>query len=228
MEHTRFDRFAKSVGRRVTRRNALGPLAGLGLASVSAVAPESEARKRNTRKSRRRRGRGRASAGVRLFEELADTLTQAGGDCDALLAAAEDFREQNDTRIDLLRAAEAAWTRAERTERARRDQGRITAATERLHTLLATCGFRGTSATSDSLLCGLTPGGDVDPPAPESCQGCDCGCICPISAGQCTLTFFACLGGSEASCCWFGACAGHQCAEQCPNCCNCNVNCCGC
>src|SRR5688500_12439254 len=99
-----------SVGRRVTRRNALGPLAGLGLASVSAVTPESEARKRNSRKQRRRRGRGRAPAGVRVFEELATTLTQAGGDCDALLAAAEQFREQNDARIKLLRAEEAGWT----------------------------------------------------------------------------------------------------------------------
>ncbi len=228
MEHARFDRFAKSVGRRVTRRNALAPLAGLGLASVSAATPEAEARNRDSRKSRRRRGRGRASAGVRLFEELAATLTRAGGDCDALLAAAEQFREQNDTRIDLLRAVEVGWTRAERTERTRRDQQRITAATERLHTLLASCGFRGTSPALESLLCDLTPGGDVDPPGLASCQGCDCGCICPISAGECTLMFFGCLGGSEASCCWFGACAGHQCAEQCPNCCNCNNTCCGC
>jgi hypothetical protein len=227
MEQARFDRFAKSVGGRVTRRSALGPLAGLGLAGLSAVTAETDAKPRRRRK--RQRQRGRASAGARLFEELAATLTRAGGDCDALLEAAEQFREQNDTRIELIRAAEAGWTRAERTERTRRDQGRITAATERLHTLLATCGFRGTTPALDSLLCDLTPGGDVDPPGLGSCPpGCDCGCLCPISAGECTLMFFGCLGGSEASCCWFGACAGHICTEQCPNCCNCNVNCCGC
>ncbi|MGH2616896.1 MAG: hypothetical protein ACRDJC_16815 [Thermomicrobiales bacterium] len=227
MENARFDRLTKIVGRHVTRRSALGPLAGLGLAGLSAATAETDAKQRRRRK--RQRQRGRASAGARWFDELAETLTQASGDCDALLAAAEQFREQNDARIDLLRAEEAGWTRAERSERARRDQDRITAATERLHTLLATCGFRGTTPALDSLLCGLTPGGDEDPPGQASCQeGCDCGCICPISAGECTLSFFGCLGGSEASCCWFGACAGHQCSEQCPNCCNCNVNCCGC
>jgi hypothetical protein len=227
LEHARFDRLAKSVGKRITRRNALGPLAGLGLAGLAAVAPEAEARKHNTLKSRRR-GRGRGVAGVQLYEDLAETLTRASGDCDALLAAAQQFQEQNAARLELVQAAEAGRTRAERTKRARRDQNRITAATERLHTLLATCGFRGATPALDSLLCDLTPGGDVDPPGLAACQGCDCGCICPISAGECTLMFFGCLGGSEASCCWFGACAGHQCTEQCPNCCNCNVNCCGC
>lgn len=227
MESERFDRLIRRVGGHLNRRAALGPMTGVGLGILGAFATDAEAgnRKRKRKRIARRRRRKRANVGVRYFEDLAESLEQAGGDCNALTDAAEAFRGQHEALLAQIQDEEAQWSPQQRTRRARRGQQRITAAAERLHTLLGTCNFRGTSPTSDSLLCGrdLTGSDPADPLAAEACGGgCDCQCICPLTPGECAGAFFGCLFGGKASasnCCWFGTCVNHLCMEQCTNCC---------
>jgi hypothetical protein len=231
MDSAHFDRFTKYVGQHLTRRVAFGPLAVLGLGSLFTLIAETDAKNKERRKGKQRKRQHRKrhlarrpSAGLRLFEELAATLTKVGGDCEALKAAALAFQADNQARIDLIRGEEAGWDQAQRTAQAIADQLRITAAAESLHALLATCGFRGASPSLTSPLCDLPPSGPIDPPGSVACQGCDCGCICPLSGWSCTEEFFGCLFGGEAAppnCCWFGTCISHLCLQQCPNCCTC-------
>jgi hypothetical protein len=218
VERHHFDHLARlsaavSDRRIIIRTLAAGVLAEIGLSSW---ATRVEAKN--------------ADPAVVVFERLAAEMAQASGDCEAVAKVARRFRKRNLQTLQRLTERERRWDAGTRSRVAIKYQDRITEATGTLHTVLASCRYRGAPETA---ICRTQKNRDSSPRSPlvpgsAQCTGCDCGCICPISAGQCTLTFFACLGGSEASCCWFGACAGHLCTEQCPNCCNCNVNCCGC
>jgi hypothetical protein len=221
VDHQQFDRLTRmSAGavnrRRIVRSLAAGALAEVGLAGLA------------TRVEAKSKSKA-SDPGVRLFEQLAAELSQVTGDCDALAQAAQDFHQANAPAIAKITAQEAQWDKNKRAQVAKKYGARITQATETLHTLAASCRFRG-NLTSETTICGAdsSPSPDKFPPVGEAqCgAGCDCSCICPISGWECAGAFFGCVGGSEASCCWFGACAGNQCQEQCPNCCNCNVNCC--
>lgn len=224
MEGERFDQLARSIGVQISRRIALGPLAGLGLGGLFAIPAKADAQdrnRRNRRRARRRRER-RDSEGIRYYEDLTAALVRAGGDCEALVAAASTFQARNKGRFRRVMAQEAR--RGQDRVLARRYRQRVTAASASLHAMLATCGFRGSTPAQDSLLCDLPSADAIGPPAQGTCHGCDCGCICPLSPGQCTLSFFGCAFGGPASrpnCCWFGTCVNHLCLEQCPNCCNC-------
>jgi hypothetical protein len=156
-------------------------------------------------------------AGVRLFEKLAARMTRVTGDCEALALAADEFRREHHAELQKIAAREQQWDAEERSRVATAYQERITRAHDALRAAVGSCQFSGTP--SDDLL--------TRPGAVTCGAGCDCACICPISGWDCAWSFFGCLGGSEASCCWFGACAGNICDEQCPNCCNCGVSSCG-
>lgn len=235
MDGERFDQLVRNIGVQISRRIALGPIAGLGLGGLllfSTDDAEAKNKKKRTHRRNHRRARRRAkvrrrreqrnSAGIRLYEELVVALKRAGGDCDALLAAAQQFQEQNQDRLQRVLDQEARP--GQNRALARRYQKRVTAASESLHAMLATCGFRGSTPSSSSLVCSFSAADPIDPPSLSTCGGCDCGCICPLSPGTCALMFFACVfGGSESApnCCWFGTCINHLCREQCTNCCNC-------
>jgi hypothetical protein len=217
MDSQKFDwlaRFSASgLDRRVVAKSlAAGALAEVGL---TRLADRVEAK--------------RTDPGVLFFELLAARMKRATGDCDALAQAADDFRKEHLAVFLKIANAEQQWDAGKRARVATRYQDRITRATEALHALMASCRFRGTSEAGICAANGSVRGEAVAPPGEAQCDGgCDCACICPISGWDCAASFFGCMGGSHASCCWFGACAGNMCAEQCPNCCNCGVDCCGC
>lgn len=230
MDDQRFDKLIRALHPMAGSRRALTALlAGLSLPLIPALdahALRGKRKRQNKRKHARKRTAKSVDPAVRFFESLAAEMQKVGGDCDALAQAAEDFKQAHLAEFNELADRQEQLDAETRSRLAKKHQARITQATETLHTLMASCRFRG---TSDAPICEAVGGEPVTLPGEPQCgTGCDCSCICPISSWDCTLTFFACLGGSEASCCWFGACAGNQCAEQCPNCCNCNVNCCGC
>ncbi len=166
--------------------------------------------------------------GVLFFESLAARMKGAKGDCDAVAKVAADFQREHRALLRKIRRREQKWDAKTRRRVAEKYQERITRATATLHVLMASCRFRGGPEAPICAVPGGEPGDSITLPGEAQCEGCDCNCLCPISAGECTWSFFSCLGGSHAACCWFGACAGHQCLEQCPNCCNCGVDCCGC
>jgi len=201
---------ASGVDRRVIVRSlAAGALAEIGMVGLAD-----------------RVGAQAADPGVIFFELLAAKMKRVKGDCDALAAVAADLHDENLRIVVQIRKREELWDTETRTRVATKYQKRITNATETLHTLMASCRFRG---APEAAVCTPAGGDPVEIPGAAQCaQGCDCPCICPMTAGLCTWSFFSCLGGSHAACCWFGACASHQCLEQCPNCCNCGVSCCGC
>lgn len=227
MDIRRFDNLILALPQRAgSRRMVTAFLAGLGLLLVPT--PDAEA-KRNKRKKKRKKAKS-ADAGALLLEELAAQMQAVSGNCDALTQAAEQFRQAHLAEMTELANTEQQLDAGTRSQAATKHQERITQATETLHTLMAACRYRG---ASESAICdppGPDLGGDQGPlpGAPQCGAGCDCSCICPISGWTCTFNFFGCLGGSHASCCWFGACAGNMCLEQCPNCCNCGLDCCGC
>jgi hypothetical protein len=232
MDDQRFDNLIRALHHKVGSRRALTAfLAGLSLSlipALDAAAGRGKGKRKNKQKHTRKRARKAKSIdpGVRLFESLAAKMKEATGDCDALAQAAEDFKQAHLAEFNELATREQQWDAETRARVAKKHQARITQATESLHTLMASCRFRG---TSDAPICEASGGDPVALPGEAQCgAGCDCSCICPISGWDCTFNFFGCLGGSEASCCWFGACAGNICAEQCPNCCNCGPTCCGC
>ena len=215
MEGHRFDRLARLSAVAADRRLVARSLAAGVLAEVGLVGFADRLDAKQT------------DPGVLFFELLAARMKRASGDCDALAQAADDFRREHLAVFLKLANREAQWDADKRARVATKYQERITQATETLHAMVASCRFRGTSTAA---ICDAV--GSSDPitlPGAAQCgAGCDCSCICPISGWDCAGAFFGCMGGSEASCCWFGACAGHICAEQCPNCCNCGVSCCGC
>ncbi|HEX5498402.1 MAG TPA: hypothetical protein VFX03_04210 [Thermomicrobiales bacterium] len=199
------------------RSLAAGALAEVGLAGVA-----TRVEAKSTSKA--------ADPGVRFFEQLAAELAQETGDCDALKQAVDAFQSAHGDECNKIKSQEEQWDAKKRAKVAKKYQARITRATETLHTLAASCRFRG-DVTSEAAVCrplNNGPAGEKEPePGAAQCDGgCDCNCICPISGWDCAGAFFGCVGGSEASCCWFGACAGNQCMTQCPNCCNCGVDCC--
>lgn len=229
MDSPRFDALIRALHQRVGSRRALPAfLAGLGAPLVATAANArtgGQAAADADQAGRRRRRKPDLDPGLRLFERLAEELKGITGDCAALTQAAEAFRLENQAQFDDLVTSTQQMDAGTRTRLARKHKGRITRATEALHTLMTSCRFRG-AATAQ--MCGPVGGDPVPRPGEAQCTGCDCSCVCPISTGDCTFSFFGCLGGSHASCCWFGACAGHMCLEQCPNCCNCGPDCCGC
>lgn len=225
-----FDDLIRGLHEWVGSRRALTAVgAGLSMPLIpSAGSVDGVSAKKGNRRQKRKRSRKAKSVdrGVLFFESLAAAMKEATGDCDALAQVAANFKQANLTEFTSLASHEEQLDAATRKATAAKYQARITQATETLHTLMASCRFRGTSSAS---ICEAAGSDSVTPPGAEQCgAGCDCSCICPISGWTCTGLFFGCMGGSEAACCWFGACAGHICDEQCPNCCNCNNSCCGC
>lgn len=235
MGDRRFDNFIRALHDSTGSRRALPAfLAGLSLpafvSSDAVEARDAKKRKRRQRRSaKRKRQQKHLDPGVRFFELLAAEMQQVSGDCAALTQAAANFQQEHQAEFAALQSREQQWDAATRAQVAARYQDRISRATESLHTLMTACRFRGGTETTICAPNGA-PGGDPGPrPGAVQCSaGCDCSCICPISGWDCAGSFFGCMGGSHASCCWFGACAGHICAEQCPNCCNCQEDCCGC
>jgi hypothetical protein len=138
----------------------------------------------------------RTDAGVLLFELMAARMKQTNGDCDALAAAAEDFRQENLSLFLEIGNREQAWDADKRKQVATRYRARVTRAAESLHAMMASCRFRG--ATS-SPICEATGGGPITPPGDAQCGGCDCSCICPLSGWACTGSFFGCFFGGAAS-----------------------------
>jgi hypothetical protein len=216
MDGKQFDWLARVSAAGLDRRLVAKSLAAGALAEVglNGLADRAEAK--------------RTDPGVLFFELLAARMKRATGDCDALAQVADDFRREHLAVFLKLEAREQQLDVDERSRLATKYRERITRATEALHALMASCRFRGPAEAGICAPNGSVPGDPVAPPGEAQCTGCDCGCICPIGGWQCAALFFGCMGGSHAACCWFGACAGHQCIEQCPNCCNCGVDCCGC
>ena len=230
MDDKGFDNLIRGLHAWAGSRRAL-PAVAAGLSmplipSTGDVDDVSAASGKRRRKRKRARKAKSVDRGVLFFESLAAAMKDASGDCDALAQVAADFKRTNLDEFNDLGVREKQLDAATRKATAAKHQERITKATETLHTLMASCRFRG---TSNAAVCAAVGSDSVAAPGAEQCgAGCDCSCICPISGWTCAGFFFGCMGGSEAACCWFGACAGHICDEQCPNCCNCNNLCCGC
>jgi hypothetical protein len=215
MDSTWFDRLARSLAHRTTRRGAVRSLAGgaLGGAALAGTASRAAA--------------AEDERGVLVLELLAAEMEQVQGGCDALAKAAADFQTRH---ADLLTAAATpapGATVAPTPEL----QDRIQRASARLYVLASACGF---AANSTSPFCaagaGSVTAGEGTPVAEKftSVQGChcdDCQCICndqdEWSADSCAALFFTCLGGSHGSCCWFGICTWRdKCLPLCLNCCH--------
>lgn len=231
MDVRRFDHLIHALSQRAgSRRMLTAFLAGLGLLLLPTPDADAKSGKRKRKNRRQKRKKNKAAdRGVLLLEQLAAEMTAVSGNCDALAQAAAAFQQTHTATINELITQERQADAETRSRVATQYQERITQATETLHTLMTACRFRGVLEAAICAVPGPTPGGDQGPlPGAAQCTGCDCSCICPISGWDCTANFFGCLGGSHASCCWFGACAGHMCTEQCPNCCNCGLDCCGC
>ena len=226
MDDRGFDNLIRGLHTWAGSRRALTAVAaGLSVPMITSTASEAAGRNKRRNKRKRSRKAKNVDPGVLFFEALAASMRDAIGDCDALAQAAVDFKQANLAEYDRLASREQGLDAATRKATAQKYQERITQATETLHTLMASCRFRGRSTAS---ICDAVGSDSITPPGAEhgGGSGCDCSCICPISGWTCAGAFFGCVGGSEASCCWFGACAGHICQEQCPNCCNCNIDCC--
>lgn len=214
MDGGRFDVVARlsatGMGRRTLARSlAAGLLGGAGLPALAERAAAKPGRRKGPKSGRR---------GVVLFERLAATLERETGDCAALAAAAVAFQQQHQRVLQEILAEEATWSATQRRAAATRDRARITAAAQSLHTMLASCGFRG---AVPSPICLAGDGEPAPRPGVVACPGgCDCSCICPLSAGDCAEQSFACIGGSRDSCCWFGTCVDGNCSSQCVNCCD--------
>jgi hypothetical protein len=202
-----FDGVARDVAGR-SRRAVIGTLAAGAAASLgwsgAAAAPKTAARR---------------DPGLRLLEQFAATLEQETGDCAALTAAADAFANERQTELQTLLADEADWSPSQRRKHTKRNRARIVAAVQAIHAQLASCGFRG---ATESPICaadgGTSPFGQ---PGEATCSGCDCGCICPLSSGECTAQCLSCsFTGSRHACCWCGTCIDNNCSKQCVNCCD--------
>lgn len=210
MDSKSFDGIARGIAGR-SRRAVVGALAAgvaasFGGSGVIVAAPSTA---------------GRHDPGLRLLEQFAQVLENETGDCDALIAAADEFANQHEAELKDLLAEEAAWSPVQRRKRTKRNRARIVAAVQAIHGQLASCSFRGTG-TTPSPIC--QPVGGTSPfgqPGADTCSGCDCGCICPLSSGECAAQCLSCsFTGSSGDCCWCGTCIDHNCSTQCVNCCN--------
>ncbi|HEU5432778.1 MAG TPA: hypothetical protein VFU81_14015, partial [Thermomicrobiales bacterium] len=203
MDDQQFDRLTRLSAAAVNRRRIVRSLAAGALAEVGLAGLANRVEAKSKSKA--------ADPGVRFFEQLAAELAQETGDCDALKQAMDAFQTAHMDEFNKIKAQEARWDAKKRAQVAKKFEARITQATETLHTLAASCRFRGTSEATICRAVDSEPSADKFPPVGETqCgAGCDCNCICPISGWDCAGAFFGCVGGSEASCCWFGACAGN-------------------
>lgn len=173
--------------------------------------------------------------GVLFYELLATTLEGEGGDCAHLAQVADQFRNQNKELLAQIQAEEQAWTPEKKAAVEEQYGDRIGTATKSLALTMSRCDYLENSTSPFCAAAGETgtPVAEVSrmdwtaaqaaTPVTEtadgsdllsSCHGCDCHCICPISAGKCATFWFECIGGSHAACCWSGACTG-SCSKTC-------------
>ncbi len=231
-----FDNLSRALHGKVGSRRALASaVAGLSVLTISQVDADAKGSKGKRKKNRKKKQANQeAERSVLLLESLVEQLKAVSGDCGALTRAASAFQQQYAADLNQIAAIEQQWDAATRIQLVTKYETRITQATESLHTMMTACRFRG---APEAAICTATGGAQTQTPnspsfnRPATAQcgaGCDCSCICPISGWECAGMFFGCMGGTEAACCWFGACAGHICAQQCPNCCNCGPTCCNC
>jgi hypothetical protein len=213
VEGSKFDQLVRQAG--PSRRAIVGTLFAAVVATLSQ--PAAAGAKSKRRRHRRRRNNKRTEPGLRLLEQFADALEQETGDCDALASVANTFQQQHEAELQALLDEAAGWTEEERKERTKLNRDRVGAAVRVIQTQLASCGFRG---EAPSPICEEGGTSDLPDPGEATCSGCNCGCICPLSSGECVAQGFACAGGSHAACCWLGTCIDHNCSKQCENCCH--------
>jgi hypothetical protein len=249
MDQTRFDRLTRFMARGTSRRVAIKTMAASAAGAAGSAAFVATTKRASAAAT------GPGEEWMQLYEAMAASVDKVTDNCDSVVAALNDWHDQNAAKIAQMQADILTWTPEDIKAHQTAYSGRVQDAAIAIHLSLSRCGFL---ENSDSPLALADVNATFTPATPEASAGVrafvsalpaatinegpcvgpndNCNCDCTpgnvFTVGNCILWAAACAFGGCASppnCCWSGICVAgfdfDHCVAQCMNCDNIQPHC---